>query len=63
MITIRALANAVLNLERNKYRSIREQIARGEADYAVESERLKSRASASTLRKWRRTHESMGVGK
>lgn len=59
MVTIRALANAVLNLERYKGRSVRERISRGE----FELQQAPKGASASTLRKWRRTHESMGVGK
>ena len=62
MQTIRERVSAALNLERNRFKSIRDRIACGEADYAAEAERCRLKASSGTIRKWRRTHEAREAG-
>jgi hypothetical protein len=62
MLTIRSLANALMQTKRNRSSSIRERIARGALDYETTAKAMRGKASASTIRKWRRTHEAREAG-
>ena len=59
MLSVRDLANAMLNLGKYREPSVRERIARGETVYAPEV----NGASASTRRKWQRTFQAREHGR
>ena len=62
MQSIRDAANAVMQMGRTKRRSIREMLSRSEVDYYCARTEFEGKASPSTLRKWRRTHEAREAG-